>query len=96
MAGGLDLEARHLHLINTCFGWVLFGKIHGRSDVVDVANHTLEQLVCIIESGASRSYAALLTAGKNQDLPCTGRRKKRMNEGQQPQVSRRKYVPEDC
>ena len=31
--------------INTCFGWVLFGKIEG-SDVVDVANFTLEQLGC--------------------------------------------------
>ena len=28
--------------INTCLGWVLFGKIND-SDVVDVANHTLEQ-----------------------------------------------------
>ena len=28
--------------LNTCFGWVLFGKI-GDSDVVDVANHTLEE-----------------------------------------------------
>ena len=31
--------------LNTCFGWVLFGKIDGRTDVVDVAKHTLEQLV---------------------------------------------------
>ena len=28
--------------INTCLGWVLFGKIND-SDVVDVANNTLEQ-----------------------------------------------------
>ena len=41
MAGGLDLEAHHPP-INTCFGWVLFDKIQG-SDVVDVANLTLEQ-----------------------------------------------------
>ena len=30
--------------LNIYFAWVLLGKI-GRSDVVDVANHTLEQLV---------------------------------------------------
>ena len=30
------------YAINTYFGWVLFGKIQD-SDVVDVANHTLEQ-----------------------------------------------------
>ena len=28
--------------INTCLGWVLFGKIQD-SDVVNVANYTLEQ-----------------------------------------------------
>ena len=32
-------------VLNTCFGWVFFRKIEGRNDVVDVANHTLEQLV---------------------------------------------------
>ena len=82
--------------LNTCVGWVLFGKIDGRSDVVDVANHTLEQLVYTDETETRRSYAAVLTTGKNKDLRCTGWRKKRVDEGQQPQVSRRKYIPEDC
>ena len=49
-----------------------------------MANHTVEQLVCIDESKARHSYATVFTAGKNKDLRCTGRRKKRMNEGQQP------------
>ena len=80
--------------LNTCFGWVLFGKINGRSDVVDVANHTMEQLVYRDET-TRRSYAAVLTAGKNEDLRCTGRRKGRVVEDQ-PQVSRREYIPEEC
>ena len=69
--------------LNTCFGWVLFGKI-GQTDVVDVANHTMEQLVYTDERETRRSYAAVLTAGKKNDLRCTGRRKRRVNEGQQP------------
>ena len=67
--------------LNACFGWVLFGKIHGRRDVVDVANHTVEQLVRIDESEARRPYATVLTAGKNKDFRCTGRRKKRIDGG---------------
>ena len=63
--------------LNTCFGWVLFGKINGRNDVVDVANHTLEQLVYTDESERRRSYAAVLTAGKNEDLRFLQRRKRR-------------------
>ena len=62
--------------LNTCFGWVLFGKI-GRSDVVDVANHTMEQLVCTNVSETRRSYAAVLTADKNSDLRDQRRRKGR-------------------
>ena len=77
--------------LNTCFGWVLFGKIE--RDVVDVANHTVEQLVCIDVSERRRSYAAVLIAGKNKDLRCTGRRKKQMDEGR-PQISRRE-IPEN-
>ena len=49
IAGGLDLDGTPSAL-NTCFGCVLFGKINGRSDVVDIANHTL----------------AILTASKNK------------------------------
>ena len=62
-------------------------------DVVDVANHTVEQLVCIDVSERRRSYAAVLIAGKNKDLRCTGRRKKQMDEGR-PQISRRE-IPEN-
>ena len=36
--------------------------------MVDVANHTLEQLVYTDESETRGSYAAVLTAGKNRDL----------------------------
>ena len=79
--------------LKTCFGWVLFGKIG--CDVVDVANHTVEQLVCIDMSERRRSYAAVLTAGKNKDLRCTGQRKKRKDDGQQAQILRRD-IPEDC
>ena len=38
---------------------MLFGKIDGRSDGVDVANHTLEQLVYTDESETRCSYAAV-------------------------------------
>ena len=62
--------------LNTCFGWGLFGKI-GRSDVVDVANHTMEQLVCTDASETRRCYAAVLTADKNSDLRDQRRRKGR-------------------
>ena len=81
--------------LNTCFGWVLFGKI-GRTDVVNMANHTLEQLVLLDERETRHSYAAVLTAGKNKALRCTGRRKKRSDEGQQPLVPRRECIPEGC
>ena len=49
--------------INTCLGWVLLGKIND-SDVVDVANYTLEQDELKYLSGSGRSYAAVLTANK--------------------------------
>ena len=53
--------------INTCFGWVLLGKIQC-SDVVDMANMTLEQEVMKDLTGLRRFYVALLTAAKNMDL----------------------------
>ena len=53
--------------INTCFGWVLFGKIEG-GNVVDVANHTLEQDVFRELTGARHSYAPVFTADKDRDL----------------------------
>ena len=62
--------------LNTCFGWVLFRKIDGQSDVVNVANHTLEQLVYTEETETRRFYAAVLTASKNGDLRYLRRRKK--------------------
>ena len=80
--------------INTCFGWVLFGKIGG-GDVVDVANLTLEQDVYIDLTGSRRSYAAVLTADKNKDLRYVRRRKRRVVE-EQPHASRREYNHEDC
>ena len=49
--------------INTCIGRVLFGKIHG-SDVVDVANHTLEHDEIVYITGLRLSYAAVLTIDK--------------------------------
>ena len=49
--------------INTYLGWVLFGKIQD-SDVVDVANYTLEQDELKYLTGSGRSYAAVLTADK--------------------------------
>ena len=52
--------------INTCFGWVLFCKIEG-SDVVDVANFTLEQDVIRELTCSRHTYAAVLTADKNRD-----------------------------
>ena len=44
--------------INTYFGWVLFGKIECRY-VVDVANHTLVQVVFRISTGSRHSYVAV-------------------------------------
>ena len=45
--------------INTCFGWVLFGK-NQVSDVVDVANLTLERDVLKDMIGLTRSYRLTL------------------------------------
>ena len=53
--------------IKTCLGWVLFGKVQD-SDVVDVANYTLEQDELKYLPGSGRSYAAVLTADKKNDL----------------------------
>ena len=54
--------------LNTRFRLVLFRKIDGGSDVVDVANHALEQLIYANESEVRRFYAVVLTASKNEDL----------------------------
>ena len=54
-------------VINTCLGWVLFGKMQDR-DVVDVANHTLEQNELKYVTGSRRSYVAAVTADKKNDL----------------------------
>ena len=43
MAGGMDLETHHPHLTLVLGG--CSSKIDGQSDVVDVENHTVEQLV---------------------------------------------------
>ena len=51
--------------INTCFGWVLFGK---NSHVVDVANLNLEQEAWRELTGLRCSYAAVLTTNKEKDL----------------------------
>ena len=55
--------------INTCLGWVLFRKIQG-SNVVDVANYTLEQdeLKYMYLTGLRHSYAAVLTTDRKKDL----------------------------
>ena len=45
--------------------------------MVDVANHTLEQLVYTDESETRRSYAAVLTADKNRDFLYIRRKKRR-------------------
>ena len=47
--------------INTCFGWVLFGKIKS-NDVVDVANLTLERSILKDIAGLTYYYVAVLSA----------------------------------
>ena len=54
-------------VFNNCFGWVLFGKIHG-SDVVDIVNLTLEQDILKKLMGWRCSYTAALTGNKESDL----------------------------
>ena len=66
--------------INTCLGWVLFGKIND-SDVVDVANNTLEQEESKYFTGSGRSYAAVVAAGKKNDLRRPRRRNGRVAKG---------------
>ena len=61
--------------INTCFGWVLFGRIQD-SDVVDMANLTLEQDILRELTGSRRCYAAVLMANNNWDLQYLRRRNK--------------------
>ena len=82
--------------INTCLGWVLFGKIQD-SDVVDVAIHTLEQdelkYMYMTESG--RSYAAVLTADKTNDLRRLRRRNGRVAKGLALD-SRHESIDDDC
>ena len=69
-AAGLDLETRHLQLIPRMGA---FRKVQG-SDVVEVANHTLEQDELKYMTGSRRSYAAVLTADKKNDLSGPRRR----------------------
>ena len=45
--------------INTCLGWVRFGKVQD-SDVVDVDNYTLEQDELKYFTGSGRSYTAVV------------------------------------
>ena len=79
--------------INTCFGWVLFGKINN-SDVVDVANNTLEQDESKYFTGSGRSYAAVVAAGKKNDLRHSRRRNGRVAKGLLD--SRHDFNHDDC
>ena len=45
--------------INTCFGWVLFGKIQG-NHVVDITNLTHEHEMLKNTAGLTRCYAVVL------------------------------------
>lgn len=68
--------------INTFFGWSLFVKIQGTcSNVVDVANLTLEQDVLRELMGSRRAYAAVLTVNKKKDLRYLRQRNKPVVEG---------------
>ena len=78
-AGGLDLEAQHPQLMLAPDGFCS-GKIQD-SDVVDVANYTLEQDELQHLTGSGRSYAAVVTAGKKNDLRRPRRRNGRVAEG---------------
>ena len=81
--------------INTHFRWVLFGKIEG-SNVVDVANLTLEQDVLRELMGLKRSYVAVLTADRKRDLRYLRQRNRRVVEGQQPNTWRRQFNHTNC
>ena len=63
--------------INAGLGWVLLRKTHDR-DVVDVANYTLEQSELKYMTGSRRSYAAVFTAEKKNDLHRSRRRNGRV------------------
>ena len=81
--------------INTCLGWVLFGKIQ-YSDVVDVAKYSLEQDELKYLTGSGRSYAAVLTtADKKDDLHPPRRRNGRVTKGL-PLDSKRDFNHDDC
>ena len=79
--------------INTCLRWVLFGKIQD-SDIVDVANYTLEQDELNYLTGLGRSYAAVVTADKKNDLRRLRRRNGRVAKGLLD--SRREFNSDDC
>ena len=70
---------------------MLFSKIQG-SDVVDVANLTLEQDVL---TGTRHSYPAVLTADKKKDLRYLRWRNTQVVE-RQPHISRRESNHADC
>ena len=74
---------------------MLFRKKKQDSDVVDVANHTLEQDELKYMTGSGRSYAVVLTVEKKNDIRCSRRRKGRVAKG--PLLdSRRESTHDDC
>ena len=92
-AGGLDPEPRHLQLILALDG-CCSRKIQD-SDVVDVANHTIEQDELKYMTGSGRSYAAVLTADKKNDLCRPRRRNGRVAKGP-PLNSTREFNHDRC
>ena len=72
--------------INTSFGWVLFGKIKG-SDIVDVANHTLEEDVLKDIDEFAFSYMGIVN--KKKDFRRSRRRNRTVGK---PRGFGRRYV----
>ena len=70
------------------------GKIKD-SDLVDVANHALEQDALKYMTGSGRSYAAVLIADKKNDLRCPRRRNGPVAKGLS-RDSRRKFNHDRC
>ena len=73
---------------------MLFRKIQD-SDVVDVANHTIEQDELKYMTGSGRSYAAAVTADKKNDLCRPRRRNGRVTKGP-PLNSTREFNHDRC
>ena len=74
--------------LNTCFGWVLFGRI-GDSDVVDVANHTLEEDVLKDITEFAYSYTGTVITNKEKDFHRSRRKNKNVGK---PRGFGRRYV----